>query len=47
MFKDGDNSYMGEAGVTFMIYLLLYNTMVPISLIVSLEIIKMIQGTLM
>ena len=44
--KDSHSGYNNEliATLTFFTYFLLYNTMIPISLIVSLEMVKIVQG---
>ena len=41
------HSYTLESVLNFFTYILLLNTMIPISLIISLEIVKLIQGVLM
>ena len=44
IFQGKDNTFKDESYLSFFTYLLLLNTMIPISLIVTLEIVKVIQG---
>jgi magnesium-transporting ATPase (P-type) len=44
IFKSKDTKIKDESFLSFFTYLLLLNTMIPISLIVTLEIVKVIQG---
>ena len=46
-FAYTENSYVWESVINYFTYLLLLNTMIPISLIITLEVVKLIQGAFM
>ena len=46
-FAYTENSYTLESFINYFTYLLLLNTMIPISLIITLEVVKLIQGAFM
>lgn len=46
-FLSNDYSCSTKAGISFASYFILYNTFIPISLIVSLEVCKLFQGYFM